>query len=164
MKNNFIEAEDGRYGEFGGCYLPEGLMAPIHELETGYRRLIKDNDFRHTYEILLSEYVGRPTPLTDVVRFSAAIDGPRIFLKREDLLHTGAHKINNAIGQCLLAKMLGKTRVIAENRRRATWCCYCHSLCLFWFEMCRLYGCCRYQTPTPQCTTHAFIRCRGCQR
>ena len=116
MSDAFLQANhEGRYGEFGGCFLPEGLIAPIQELEAGYHRLMADADFCAMYKSLLEQYLGRPTPLTEVSRFSEAIDGPRIFLKREDLLHTGAHKINNAIGQCLLAKMLGKTRVIAET-------------------------------------------------
>jgi len=115
MKNEFLQADQGRYGNFGGCYLPEGLMEPIFELDAAYHRLIKDETFLNTYHDLLVQYVGRPTPLTEVKHFSEAIDGPRIFLKREDLLHTGAHKINNAMGQCLLAKMMGKNRVIAET-------------------------------------------------
>lgn len=107
--------KQGRYGEFGGCYLPEGLMEPIHELEKGYREFINDKVFNDEFEDLLKNYAGRPTALTDVPRFSEAIGGPRIVLKREDLLHTGAHKINNALGQCLLAKRMHKTRVIAET-------------------------------------------------
>ncbi|MCB1827840.1 MAG: tryptophan synthase subunit beta [Coxiellaceae bacterium] len=115
MSNYFLKAQDGRYGDFGGCYMPEGLMAPIFELEKAYNHFIKDEDFLEELDIILAEYVGRPTSFTEVKRFSEAINGPRIFLKREDLLHTGAHKINNAMGQCLLAKMMGKKRVIAET-------------------------------------------------
>lgn len=115
MSDDFLHAKEGRYGDFGGRYLPEGLMEPIVELEAAYRRLIKDKEFLNTYRDLLTQYVGRPTPLTEVKRFSEAIDGPSILLKREDLLHTGAHKINNAMGQCLLAKMTGKKRVVAET-------------------------------------------------
>jgi tryptophan synthase beta subunit len=103
------------YGQFGGQFLPELLIAPINELEQQFE-LIKHNDeFNKELSHLLSTYAGRPTPLTEIKRFSNAIDGPRIFLKREDMLHTGAHKFNNAIGQCLLAKQLGKTRIIAET-------------------------------------------------
>ncbi len=107
--------EPGWYGEFGGTFMPESLMTPIHELTEGYERLIRDPKFQETFQDMLHNYAGRPTPLTEVRRFSQAIDGPRIFLKREDLLHTGAHKLNNALGQCLLAKMLGKPHVIAET-------------------------------------------------
>ncbi len=110
-----LQAKAGRYAEFGGCYLSEILMAPIQELTEGYNRLINDQQFMQEFAANLADYAGRPTALTEVPHFSAAINGPRIFLKREDLLHTGAHKINNALGQCLLAKKLGKNRVIAET-------------------------------------------------
>lgn len=107
--------EKGRYAQFGGCYMPESLMQPITELHAFYKQLLEQTDFLQELDIILQQYVGRPTPLTPVRRFSDAIDGPQIFLKREDLLHTGAHKINNALGQCLLAKKMGKTRIIAET-------------------------------------------------
>lgn len=103
------------YGNFGGQFLPELLMAPIQELSAAFDAIQNNADFKFELLHLLKTYAGRPTPLTEVKRFSAAIDGPRIFLKREDLLHTGAHKINNALGQCLLAKYMGKTRIIAET-------------------------------------------------
>ncbi|NGX37065.1 MAG: Tryptophan synthase beta chain [Chlamydiae bacterium] len=100
---------------FGGQFLPEILMTPIQTLSENWEALQRDPDFRKELDDLLKSYAGRPTPLTEIKNFAKAIDGPRIFLKREDLLHTGAHKINNALGQCLLAKHLGKTRVIAET-------------------------------------------------
>lgn len=106
---------NGRYGDFGGCYLPELLMPPIIALRTAWDHYQNDVHFLAEWEALLKNYAGRSTPLTEVKNFSEAIKGPRIFLKREDLLHTGAHKINNALGQCLLAKKMGKTRVIAET-------------------------------------------------
>lgn len=112
---NVLKSLNGRYGEFGGCYLPEGLITPIKELEREYKKYISNSDFNNEFISILKNYVGRPTALTQIVRFSQIINGPRIFLKREDLLHTGAHKINNAIGQCLLAKKIGKTRIIAET-------------------------------------------------
>jgi len=115
VSHQFLHTKQGYYGDFGGCYLPEGLIAPIAELKEAYYSFKKDKDFLNTYHRLLSQYVGRPTPLTEIKRFSHAVNGPRIFLKREDLLHTGAHKINNALGQCLLAKKMGKKRVIAET-------------------------------------------------
>lgn len=96
---------------FGGMYVPELLIAPLKELDDAFEKHRCDEEFL----TLLSEYAGRPTPLTEIPNFSNAISGPRIFLKREDLLHTGAHKINNAIGQCLLAKKMGKKRIIAET-------------------------------------------------
>ncbi len=100
---------------FGGVYLPELLMAPIQALEKGWNTFRADGDFISELQDLLENYAGRATPLTEVKQFSKAIDGPRIFLKREDLLHTGAHKLNNALGQCLLAKRMGKRRIIAET-------------------------------------------------
>lgn len=111
----YLKPKKGRYGEFGGVYMPEILMAPIAELAEQWQETWKEHQFRHQFYEILNHYAGRPTPLTEVARFSAAINGPKIYLKREDLLHTGAHKLNNAIGQCLLAKKYGKTRIIAET-------------------------------------------------
>lgn len=110
-----LEAIRGRFGEFGGCYVPEILSSAIADLQYAARDIVPSDDFQIAFKRLLHDYVGRPTPLTEVSNFSSAINGPRIFLKREDLLHTGAHKINNALGQCLLAQRLGKTRIIAET-------------------------------------------------
>ncbi len=105
----------GRYGEYGGLYMPEILIAPIKELTTAFETIALSKEFQAKLADLLKNYAGRETPLTKIGRFSKAIDGPTIYLKREDLLHTGAHKINNALGQCLLAEAMGKTRVIAET-------------------------------------------------
>ncbi|BBL36804.1 bifunctional phosphoribosylanthranilate isomerase/tryptophan synthase subunit beta [Coxiella burnetii] len=105
----------GRFGTFGGCYVAETLMAPLQELQESMTRIVKSNVFQTTFHDILQHYAGRPTPLTEAKRLSDFIQGPRIFLKREDLLHTGAHKINNSLGQCLLAKKLKKTRIIAET-------------------------------------------------
>ena len=110
-----MNSSSERYGEFGGTYLPELLLAPIRELTAAFENAQQDKQFTTEFHYLLKHYVGRPTPITEIKNFSAAINGPRIFLKREDLLHTGAHKINNALGQCLLAKKIGKTRIIAET-------------------------------------------------
>jgi tryptophan synthase beta chain len=100
---------------FGGQFMPEILMTPIQNLSNGWKLLRDQIDFKNELDFLLKNYAGRPTPLTEVKNFAKAINGPRVFLKREDLLHTGAHKINNALGQCLLAKQLGKSRIIAET-------------------------------------------------
>ena len=105
----------GFYGEFGGQYMPELLMPAIIQCQEAYQCMHTDAKFLEEFTALLKNYAGRPTPLTEVDRFSRAICGPKILLKREDLLHTGAHKINNALGQCLLAKRMGKTRIIAET-------------------------------------------------
>lgn len=107
--------KSGYYDEFGGTFLPELLMTPISLLNHAWQSLKKDKAFQQQLSSLLKNYAGRPTAFTEAAHFSQAINGPRIFLKREDLLHTGAHKLNNALGQCLLAKSMGKKRVIAET-------------------------------------------------
>jgi tryptophan synthase beta chain len=101
--------------KFGGVYLPEILIAPIRSLQTAWKKYESDPAFLEELSQILCDFAGRETPVTEVKRFAAAIDGPRIFLKREDLVHTGAHKLNNALGQCLLAKRMHKKRIIAET-------------------------------------------------
>ncbi len=103
------------FGEYGGRYMPESLVAAIDELTAAYTDAVADPAFRAELAGLLSSYAGRPSPLTEVARFAEHAGGARIFLKREDLNHTGSHKINNVLGQALLTKRLGKTRVIAET-------------------------------------------------
>jgi tryptophan synthase beta chain len=105
----------GRFGAFGGRFVPETLMAPLDELAKAYRDARRDPAFRAELAGLLKTYAGRPTPLTEARRLSDALGGARLWLKREDLLHTGSHKINNALGQALLTKRMHKTRVIAET-------------------------------------------------
>ncbi len=105
----------GYFGRFGGRYVPETLMQALGELEAAYRAAKCDRAFVSQLEQLGREYVGRPTPIHAAERLSARLGGPKIIIKREDLAHTGAHKINNAIGQVLLAKQMGKTRIIAET-------------------------------------------------
>ena len=107
--------ERGYYGVYGGSYVPETLVAPIEELVASYEEARKDPKFISQLQILLTENVGRPTPLTEAKRLTGSVGGARIFLKREDLSHTGAHKINNALGQALLALRMGKGRVVAET-------------------------------------------------
>lgn len=106
--------ENGYYGEFGGAYIPEALARCVNELKSAYQQVLEDESFKQEYDQLLRDYVGRPTPLYPAKRLSQKY-GCKIYLKREDLNHTGAHKINNAIGQVLLAKRMGKSRVIAET-------------------------------------------------
>jgi tryptophan synthase beta chain len=106
---------EGHFGPYGGKFVPETLMAALAELEQAYQEAQGDPAFRAELEGLLHGYVGRPTPLTFAARMTARFGGARIYLKREDLCHTGAHKINNTIGQVLLAKRMGKRRVIAET-------------------------------------------------
>jgi tryptophan synthase beta chain len=105
----------GHFGTYGGMFVPETLMAALTELAAEYERAKQDPLFKEELDFMLREYVGRPTPLTFAQRWSEQLGGARIYLKREDLLHTGAHKINNAMGQILLAKRLGKDRIIAET-------------------------------------------------
>src|SRR6201984_2618224 len=107
--------EQGRFGVFGGVFVPETLMPAIEQLREEYARAKADPHFRWQFEELLRTYCGRPTPLYYAERLTKELGGPRIYLKREDLLHTGAHKINNAIGQALLAVRMGKKRLIAET-------------------------------------------------
>ncbi len=105
----------GRFGNYGGKFVPETLMVALEELEEAYLKLKVDEDFQRQMVFLLSSYVGRPTPLYYAANLTRRLGGAKIYLKREDLAHTGAHKINNALGQALLAKRLGKERVIAET-------------------------------------------------
>jgi tryptophan synthase beta chain len=105
----------GYFGAYGGRFAPETLMAPLEELERAFERFRRDRTFRAELANLLKTYAGRPTPLTFADRLTAQAGGARIALKREDLLHTGAHKLNNSLGQVLLARRMGKTRIVAET-------------------------------------------------
>ncbi len=108
-------SETGRFGDYGGIFVPEILVPAVEELLAAYREAQRDPAFQAELDQLLHTYVGRPTPLTFANRLTDELCGPRIYLKREDLCHTGAHKINNTIGQILLARRMGKTRIIAET-------------------------------------------------
>jgi tryptophan synthase beta chain len=114
MKKNLPDKR-GHFGIFGGKFVPETLMAPLQELERAYLSIRKDPLFRSELTSYLKDYVGRPTPLYFAERLTEELKGARIYLKREDLTHTGAHKINNTLGQALLVKRMGKKRVIAET-------------------------------------------------
>lgn len=107
--------EKGYFGVFGGKYLPETLMPALEELEQQYLKIKNDGDFKRQLLYYLTEYAGRPTPLYFASRLTNVVGGAKIYLKREDLLHTGAHKINNTLGQVLLTKKIGKKRIIAET-------------------------------------------------
>lgn len=108
-------SEKGYFGQFGGRFIPETLVVALEELEREYYRAIRDPGFRRELRYYLKEYAGRPTPLYFAKRLSGYLGGPKIYLKREDLCHTGAHKINNTLGQALLALRMGKKRIIAET-------------------------------------------------
>ena len=116
----------GHFGPYGGRYVPETLMHPLQELEAEYCRSQQDPEFQRELDYYLKEFCGRPTPLYFAERLTRELGGAQIYLKREDLLHTGAHKINNCIGQILLARRMGKTRIIAENSspRHSSHCCF----------------------------------------
>ena len=103
------------YGEFGGAYVPQELKEKLEEIKREFKKAIKDKEFIKEYQYYLKQYVGRPSPLYYAKNLSEYCGGAKIYLKREDLNHTGAHKINNTIGQALLAKRMGKTHVIAET-------------------------------------------------
>ena len=105
----------GHFGPYGGRYVPETLMAPLEDLEQAYYAACQDPAFQAELADLLANFAGRPTPLYEARRLSETLGGARIFIKREDLLHTGAHKINNCLGQILLARRMGKKRIIAET-------------------------------------------------
>ncbi|MGB4614821.1 MAG: pyridoxal-phosphate dependent enzyme, partial [Limnochordia bacterium] len=115
MNSLRTEERTGRFGMFGGQYVPETLMNALMELEIEYKRCLEDPEFWAEYHYHLKEYSGRPTPLYYAANLTRALGGGKIYLKREDLNHTGAHKINNVVGQVLLAKRMGKTRIIAET-------------------------------------------------
>ena len=115
MQNNNLPDENGHFGPYGGKFVAETLMGPLQELEEAYTRYLKDPEFLAELDDELHHYVGRPSPLYHARRWSEILGGAQIYLKREDLNHTGAHKINNTVGQALLAKRMGKTRIIAET-------------------------------------------------
>jgi tryptophan synthase beta chain len=115
VAESVVPDAQGHFGQYGGRYVPETLMHPLQELESEYFRAQKDPEFQRELSYYLKEFCGRPTPLYHAERLTRELGGAKIYLKREDLLHTGAHKINNAIGQILLARRMGKTRIIAET-------------------------------------------------
>ncbi len=110
-----IPNKHGRFGQFGGKYAPEILMPAIHELEQAYRAAKESRPFQQELRDCLTQYVGRPTSLFFAERLTKTLGGARIYLKREDLCHTGAHKINNTVGQALLTRRMKKKRIIAET-------------------------------------------------
>jgi tryptophan synthase beta subunit len=109
------ESGTGYWGDYGGRFVPETLVAPLEELAAAFDKQRRRRAFRFRLDTLLRDFAGRPTPLFQAARLSEQLGGARIWLKREDLLHTGAHKINNALGQALLAESMGKRRLIAET-------------------------------------------------
>ena len=115
IDKSVVPNKNGRFGDYGGKFVPETLMPALEELESSYQNAITDPQFNDDFTHISATYSGRPTPIYHAVNLSSDIGGAQIFLKREDLAHTGAHKINNAVGQGLLAKRMGKNRIIAET-------------------------------------------------
>jgi len=115
MRAKDLPDNRGYFGAYGGRFVPETLMGPLAELEDAFRQSLGDKNFRRELDALLTRFAGRPTPLFLAKNLTKHLRGPKIYLKREDLCHTGAHKVNNTLGQCLLARRLGKKRVIAET-------------------------------------------------
>ena len=113
--NNTVKESNGKFGQFGGAYVAESLVSTLEELEASYEKAKQDPAFQKEFDYLMKEYVGRENPLYYAERLSEKLGGAKIYIKREDLNHTGAHKINNAIGQGILTKYMGKTKVIAET-------------------------------------------------
>lgn len=112
---NSVPTKEGRFGRFGGQFVPETLMTALLELETAYDDALKDATFTEELTYYLQEYVGRETPLYYAENLTKELGGAKVYLKREDLNHTGAHKINNAIGQALLAKRMGKRKLLPKQ-------------------------------------------------
>ncbi len=115
VKNSIVYPKNGKFGKYGGRFVPETLIAACEELENTYQKLRSSADFKNEVHYYLSEFAGRPTPLYYARNLTEMADGAKIYLKREDLAHGGAHKINNTVGQALVAKRMGKTRIIAET-------------------------------------------------
>ena len=129
-----------KFGDYGGQFVPETLVPALAELESAYLHYRDDAEFQAEFNHLLETYVGRPTPLTFAARLTEQCGGARIYLKREDLAHSGAHKINNALGQALISQTDGQTARHRRDRGRAAWGRLSHSLRLAGAGLCGLYG------------------------
>lgn len=138
---------NGRFGIHGGQYIPETLMNAVIELEEAYNNYKNDPEFNRELTELLNEYAGRPSRLYYAEKMTKDLGGAKIYLKREDLNHTGAHKINNVLGQALLAKKMGKTRLIAETGAWSAWCCHCNCCSPYGDGVSGVYGRRRYRSP-----------------
>ena len=133
--------EAGRFGIHGGRFVAETLMPLILNVEKAYKEASADKSFQREMYYYQKHYIGRPSPLYFAERMTAHFGGAKLYLKRDELNHTGAHKINNVLGQALLAKRMGKTKNHCRNRRWPAWRCHCNSLCAFQYGMRSLYGC-----------------------
>ena len=152
---------NGRFGIHGGQYIPETLMNAVIELEEAYNHYKNDAEFNRELAKLFNEYAGRPSRLYYAEKMTENLGGAKIYLKREDLNHTGAHKINNVLGQALLAKKMGKNPADCRNRRRAAWCSHGDCRRTYGDGMCGFYGRGRYHPSGPQCIPHEASWRRG---
>ena len=153
----------GHFGQYGGRFVPETLMHPIEQLIAAYEEASRDPEFQRELSHLLADYVGRPTPLMLAERLTEKLGGGRIYLKREDLCHTGAHKINNAVGQVLLAKRMGKTRIIAETGAGQHGVATATVCALHGTEVYRLHGHRRHATAGVERLSYAAAGRRSCR-
>ena len=151
------------YGPYGGQYVAETLMQPLRELEAAYEAARNDPSFRREFDEILRDYVGRESPITYARRLSEHLGGARILLKREDLNHTGAHKVNNTIGQALLARRMGKRRLIAETGAGMHGVATATVAALFGMP-CDVYGRHRRRPPGTERPAHADARRYGPRR
>lgn len=152
----------GRFGVYGGQYIPETLMNAVIELEEAYDRYKSDPAFQAELTELLNEYAGRPSRLYYAAKMTEDLGGAKIYLKREDLNHTGAHKINNVLGQALLAKKMGKTRLIAETGAGQHGVATATAAALMGMECVDIYGTGGYGTPSAECLQNAAAGGGGC--
>ena len=143
-----------KLGEFGGQYVPESLMRPLEELEQAYEDAKNDEKFWEEYNYYIREYAGGPTPLYFARNLTDQLGGAKVYLKREDLNHTGAHKINNVLGQVLLAKRMGKKKVIAETGAGQHGVATATGAALFKYGVHSLYGPRGHGAPEAQCFPH----------
>lgn len=162
MKNYHAPDEKGFFGEHGGLYVSETLIPALKELEQAYNEAKNDPEFWAEFRRDLKHYVGRPSPVYHAARLSEHLGGAQIWLKREDLNHTGAHKVNNTIGQALLARRMGKTRH-RRNRRGSARRGFCHRRRTFRHDLRRVHGCGRYSTPNAECVPYEAAWCE-CHR
>ena len=151
----------GHFGPYGGRFVPEILMTPLEELERAYLEARNDPAFQAELADLLKNFAGRPTPLYYAKRLTEQLGGAKIYIKREDLLHTGAHKINNCLGQALLARKMGKKRIIAETGRGPARSRQRDRLRSVRPRMHRLHGRRRHAPPASQCLPHALAGREG---
>ena len=148
--------KDGRFGDFGGKYIPETLVPAIEELEENYQKIKNDKSFQKELDYYLKNYAGRPTPLYFAENLTKSVGGAKIYLKREDLLHGGAHKINNTLGQALLAKKNEEEANHCGNWCGATWRCNSNGLFLFRVTIRGLHGIQRYGKTATKCFQNGF--------